>query len=127
MTLADDVAEDAAARRVAAALAGSNLRCSGAASGRVNLAARVRGVLRVDADRLLQVNALPGITVATLANHSPVQARQLAATVKIVPFAVPDALVCACEAVAAAHTGSQRLKAAAQCRPKIRNDARTGR
>lgn len=100
---ADDVAEDAAARRVAAALAGSNLRCSGAASGRVNLAASVRGVLRVDAGRLLQVNALPGITVATLANHSPVQARQLAATVKIVPFAVPDALVRACEEVAAAQ------------------------
>ena len=100
---ADDVAEDAAARRVAAAVAGSNLRCSGAASGRVNLAASVRGVLRVDAGRLLQVNALPGITVATLANHSPVQARQLAATVKIVPFAVPDALVRNCEEVAAAQ------------------------
>lgn len=100
---ADDVAEDAAARRVAAAVAGSNLRCSGAASGRVNLAASVRGVLRVDAGRLLQVNALPGITVATLANHSPVQARQLAATVKIVPFAVPDALVRNCEEVAAAE------------------------
>lgn len=100
---ADDVAEDAAARRVAAAVAGSNLRCSGAASGRVNLAASVRGVLRVDASRLLQVNALPGITVATLASHSPVQARQLAATVKIVPFAVPDALVRACEEVAAAQ------------------------
>lgn len=100
---ADDVAEDAAARRVAAAVAGSNLRCSGAASGRVNLAASVRGVLRVDASRLLQVNALPGITVATLASHSPVQARQLAATVKIVPFAVPDALVRACEEVAAAE------------------------
>lgn len=100
---ADDVAEDAAGRRVAAAVAGSNLRCSGAASGRVNLAASVRGVLRVDASRLLQVNALPGITVATLASHSPVQARQLAATVKIVPFAVPDALVRACEEVAAAQ------------------------
>lgn len=100
---ADDVAEDAAARRVAAAVAGSNLRCSGAASGRVNLAASVRGVLRVDAGRLLQVNALPGITVATLASHSPVQARQLAATVKIVPFAIPDALVRACEEVAAAE------------------------
>ena len=100
---ADDVAEDAAARRVAAAVAGSNLRCSGAASGRVNLAASVRGVLRVDASRLLQVNALPGITVATLASHSPVQARQLAATVKIVPFAIPDALVRACEEVAAAQ------------------------
>ena len=100
---ADDVAEDAAARRVATAVAGSNLRCSGAASGRVNLAASVRGVLRVDAGRLLQVNALPGITVATLANHSPVQARQLAATVKIVPFAVPDALVRACEEAAAAQ------------------------
>jgi molybdenum cofactor cytidylyltransferase len=69
----------------------------------VNLAASVRGVLRVDAGRLLQVNALPGITVATLANHSPVQARQLAATVKIVPFAVPDALVRNCEEVAAAE------------------------
>jgi molybdenum cofactor cytidylyltransferase len=96
----DDVDEDAAARRVAEAVKGAGLRLPGAASGRANLLATALGVLRVDADRLARLNDLEGITLATLASHSPVRPRQIVGTVKIIPFAVPEAEVRAAEAIA---------------------------
>ena len=96
----DDVDEDAAARRVAKAVGGGGLRLPGAASGRANLLSTALGVLRVDAGRLARINELEGITLATLAAHSPVRPRQIAGTVKIIPFAVPEAAVRAAEAIA---------------------------
>ncbi len=96
----DDVGEDAAARRLAKAVGGGGLRLPGAASGRANLLSTALGVLRVDAGRLERVNELEGITLATLAAHSPVRPRQIVGTVKIIPFAVPEAAVRAAEAIA---------------------------
>jgi molybdenum cofactor cytidylyltransferase len=97
---ADDVDEDTAARRVAQAAMGSGLRLSGSASGRVNLLATALGLLRVDADRLARINACQDITFATLASHSAVRPRQIVATVKVIPYAVPDPVVRAAEAIA---------------------------
>jgi molybdenum cofactor cytidylyltransferase len=96
-----DVDEDAAARRLARAVSGENLRLPGAASGRANLLSVTLGVLRVDAERLARVNDLEGLTLATLAAHSPVRPRQIVATVKIIPFAVPEVEVREAEAIAA--------------------------
>ncbi len=97
---ADDVDEDTAARRVAQAAMGSGLRRSGSASGRVNFLALHLGVLRVDAGRLARINACQDITFATLTSHSAVRPRQIIATVKVIPYAVPDAVVRAAEAIA---------------------------
>lgn len=88
-----DVDEDSAARRVTGLVMGSGLRPSGPASGRVNLSAESIGIVRVDAEKLSRLNDCEGVTVATLATHSPVRARQIAATVKIIPFAVPDSIL----------------------------------
>ncbi len=105
---ADDLDEDAAARRMAEAVMGSGLRLSGPASGRVNLLATALGVLRVDVDRLARINHCDGVTLATLASHTAVHARQIAATVKIIPFAVPEALIREVEKIAV--VGSPVLK-----------------
>jgi molybdenum cofactor cytidylyltransferase len=96
-----DVDENNAARRVARAIAGPGLRLPGAASGRANALAAVLGILRVDPARLERLNDLEGLTVATLARHSPVRPNQIVATVKVIPFAMPEAAVAAAEAVAA--------------------------
>ena len=96
-----DVDENSAARRVAHALAGPGLRLPGAASGRANALASVLGVLRVDAARLDRLNGLEGLTVATLASHSPVRPNQIVATVKIIPFAMPEDAVSSAELIAA--------------------------
>ena len=97
---ADDVDENAAARRVAEAAASSALRLSGSASGRVNVLATELGVLRVDAGRLARLNACEDVTLATLASHTAVRPRQIVATVKIIPFAVLESVIRAAESIA---------------------------
>lgn len=97
---ADDLSEDTAARRVAEVVMGHGLRLSGPASGRVNLSATALGVLRVDVDRLARINQCDGLTLATLAYHTAVRVRQIAGTVKIIPFAVPEALIHEVEKIA---------------------------
>ena len=97
----DDVDEDQAARRVAEAICGPGLHLSKASSGRANLLADEQGILRVDVERLAQINDRDGITVATLTTHAPVLARQMVATIKIIPYAVQEAIVRAAEGIAA--------------------------
>lgn len=88
-----DVEEDQAALRLARAAAGSGLRLSRPSAGRVNLLSTGLGVLRVDALRLGQVNRLPGITLGTLPTHRAVRPRQVVATAKIIPYAVPGIIL----------------------------------
>jgi molybdenum cofactor cytidylyltransferase len=94
------VGENDAARRVAQAVAGPGLRLPGPASGRANALAATLGLLRVDVERLNQLNQHEGLTVATLAANSPVRPNQIVATIKVIPFALPEATVLAAEALA---------------------------
>jgi molybdenum cofactor cytidylyltransferase len=98
---AGDVDENSASLRVATAVMGEGLRMSRPATGRVNLFATAGGVLRVDAARLDQLNAQEGITLATLATETAVPEDKMVATVKILPFGVPEMSVKAVEATAA--------------------------
>jgi hypothetical protein len=94
-----DVDENRAARRVAEAICGTGLHITGTASGRANLLSDEMGILRIDVERLAQINECSGITLATLAAHSPVHARQIVATVKIIPYAVPGSILDAVEQI----------------------------
>ncbi len=86
----DDVSEDEAAHRIAAALAGPNARTAAAFTGRANLYAETAGLVRIDTAQLDELNEIDeAITVATLADYEPVEAGQMLATVKIIPFAAP--------------------------------------
>jgi hypothetical protein len=96
----DDVDENRAARRVAEAICGPGLHIVGVASGRANLLANEIGILRIDVERLAQINECNGITLATLATHSPVHGRQIVATVKIIPYAVSESIVRTAETIA---------------------------
>jgi molybdenum cofactor cytidylyltransferase len=89
---ATDVAEDAAAARIAAALSGSEVDVGAATTGRVNLYARHAGLLRLDASRIQAANRVhEGLTIATLLPDTPVEDGQMLATVKVIPYAVPAA------------------------------------
>ena len=88
---ADDVHEDEAALALAGAMQTEELFLSRAAGGRVNLRTTVDGLLEVDADRLLELNMLPGITLATRQPHTvvgPNQESDNIGTLKIIPYAV---------------------------------------
>ena len=85
----DDVGEDEAAASLASKVAGAHIRRDRAFTGRVNLYAEVAGLVRVDVDAVARVNAVDeAITLATLAPYRRVGAGAMAATVKIIPFAV---------------------------------------
>jgi molybdenum cofactor cytidylyltransferase len=97
-----DVGEDAAARRIATALLGPGLTMTGAATGRVNLLAASAGLLRADVARIDALNAVDeAVTVATLPDATPVVPGEMVATIKIIPFALPGALLSLAEAACA--------------------------
>lgn len=102
-----DVAEDAAADRLARALvpdpAGAGLTRSTAFTGRVNLNAVPPGILALDTAAIHALNRIhPAITLATLPPLARVAAGQLAGTVKIIAYAVPEAALVAAETSARA-------------------------
>ena len=100
-----DVGEDESAARVAAALVGSGLEQGRAGTGRVNLHAARAGLLRIDAGKIDRVNLVSdALTVATLPDYAVVGPRDMVATIKVIPFAVPGAELSAVEA--AARTGA---------------------
>lgn len=90
---ADDVDENSAAARIAQAAMGSHLRLSEPTTGRANLYADALGLLRVDVPRLAQLNGCAGVTLATLPTHTAIPPGKMAATLKILPYALPAAIV----------------------------------
>ena len=87
-----DVGENEAAGKLARRLAGANLRCSAAFTGRVNLFAEAAGLAMIGAAAIDRVNAVDeAITVATLPQYRAVADGDMVATVKIIPFATPAA------------------------------------
>jgi len=96
-----DIGEDTAAERIARSVCGEGVQITNPIVGRVNLLAQEWSVLRVDAPRLALINECEGITLATLPSHAVVQPRKIAATIKVIPFALPERIVCQAEAVAA--------------------------
>ena len=97
-----DVREDPAASRIAAAAAGAGVATAPAFTGRANLFAETKGVLVFDRDRLDRLNLIDeGVTLGTLPPYAVVEPTQMVATVKIIPFAVPEAAVARCAEIAA--------------------------
>ena len=96
-----DVPEDVAADRLAAPLVSPLLARSRAATGRVNLVAEAAGLLRVDGARIDQLNSVDeALTIGTLPDYAVVAPRDLVATIKIIPFAVPGTVLTVAEALA---------------------------
>jgi hypothetical protein len=105
----DDVAEDTAALRIGQALASAGgVRLKPAYGGRAALIAPGHGVLEVASEDLLELNLLDGVTLATLPSGRAVAPSQALGTLKVIPFAVPEATVVAAEAIAARRPISLR-------------------
>ncbi|MFC3677257.1 NTP transferase domain-containing protein [Ferrovibrio xuzhouensis] len=100
---AGDMAEDEAAQRIAVAAAGPQARAAAAFTGRANLYAETAGIAVIDGARVAALNQLDeALTVATVAPWEPVEAGQMLATVKIIPFAAPCTAIERGEALLAA-------------------------
>jgi molybdenum cofactor cytidylyltransferase len=101
-----DIAEDAAAVRLAQALVpdpkAAEVRLTPPQNGRVNLKAAAAGILRIDADAVVGLNRIdPAITLATLTPLARVRPGMLVGTVKIITYAVPEAALARACAMAA--------------------------
>lgn len=89
-----DVYENEAANRLAAALIGSNLQATHAHTGRVNFTASRAGLFMPNIAAVNAFNSTDcALTLATLAPAVPVQAHDIVATLKIIPFGVPETLI----------------------------------
>lgn len=113
---AGDVGEDAAAAFIAERLYGDGVRAGAAFTGRSNLFAQRDGLLLVDAGIVDALNGIDeSVTLATLPRFARVSARQMLATVKIIPFAVPQRIL---DAVAGVLGGQARAVRVAPFAPK---------
>lgn len=84
-----DVGENEAAQALVEAFSMPGVTARPAATGRVNLHAEAAGVFDTDVALIDAINSVdPAITIATLARYAAVEAGQMVATVKIIPYAV---------------------------------------
>lgn len=98
------VHEDDAARRIAAAAMGNGLTLTEPKEGRINAVAAVRGLLTVDVERLLAINSLGEVSLATLHTLQEVQAGQAVAGTRVVPLLADEKQVEAVERICAPVT-----------------------
>lgn len=105
----DDIPEDDAARRLAQVMVGPDIELSSLSTGRANLRAMKGGILGVNVSVLRRINAIPGLAVATRADHIAVSEGEIVATLKVVPYAMPRADVEKAEDIARDSRGVLRL------------------
>ncbi len=112
----DDIAEDAAAAAIAAALMsdagpGNGLTIGAPFNGRVNLLSAHLGLARIDVGTIAALNRIdPGITIATLPDHARVQAGSVVATIKVIPYAVPALILNAALEVASSDAKAMTVQ-----------------
>ena len=105
-----DVPEDIAADRLAETLLTPLIARSRAATGRVNLSAEVSGLLRVNAAKVDQLNTIDErLTIGTLPDYAVMSPKELLATIKIIPFAVPGHILSVAETLARQGTPALTL------------------
>ena len=96
-----DVGENEAAGKLAGAVMGPGLGLDRAFTGRANLRAGAPGLAVLDKPAIDAINAVDErLTIATVPPFRTVAARGIAATVKVIPFAVPGAVLDAAMTIA---------------------------
>ena len=83
---AGEIHEEDAALRMAAMAPVANAHYTDPSEGKVLLFADQRGMFRVDAELLNEINSIGDITIATLPDHYPVEAGARLASMRIVPL-----------------------------------------
>jgi len=95
----DELHEEDAARRLAKAAAGDNLELTDPSEGRINLVAKISGLLKVDADLLCRMNSLGDLMLATLPTNWYVKKGTVVAGTRTIPVVVKEELIQRAEAL----------------------------
>jgi molybdopterin biosynthesis enzyme len=88
-----DVHEDDAAARIAAAAAGRGLRLSGPGEGKIEFIAEYDGLLKIDVDMLARLVDDDEIMFASIHENQPVKAGQKVAGTRVIPLYVNETVV----------------------------------
>jgi hypothetical protein len=107
---AGDVHEEAAGDRIARVVAGVGVEVRPPSGGHWPLVSATRGVLSVANDALEAVNDLDGPCVYSLFDGQVVDASEVVARAKIIPFAVTGATIAAAEVIGAEAEGVVRVR-----------------
>jgi len=89
----DEVHEDEAAERLARILAGQGIQVALPGEAWADLVASAAGLLKVDSERLLRLNLLDDLLVATRHNNSTVRAGEIIAKAKVRELAVRETVL----------------------------------
>ncbi len=95
----DELHEEDAAKRLAKAAAGKHLSLTDPSEGRVNLVAKIPGLLKVDADLLYRFNSLGDLMLATLPTNRYVKKGDVVAGTRTIPVVVKQELIARAEAL----------------------------
>ena len=95
----DELHEEDAARRLAEAAAGENLELTDPSEGRINLVAKISGLLKVDTDLLYRMNSLGDLMLATLPTNWYVKKGTVVAGTRTIPVVVKKPLIERAEAL----------------------------
>jgi len=85
-----EIHENEAAIRMSRAAAGAGIRFSDPSEGKVNLFASCRGLLKVNAGALFEINSIEEIVFATLHSDRVVDANTIIAGTKIIPLTIAE-------------------------------------
>lgn len=88
-----DVHEDQAAMRLAELIRGDGMMQRNPVQSRVNIVAERKGLLRVDAEAVFEVNTIDGIGIFTAPDRLPIVPGKIVAGAKIAPVAIPAATI----------------------------------
>jgi hypothetical protein len=114
----DELHEDDAAYRIAAALCGKGIAMQGEPrEGKINLIAAEGGLLKVDTGRLLRFNMLGDVMCSTIHSNSVVKSGGLVAGTRAIPLLIKKDIVDA--AVAVASEGGGLLSVLPMIKPLV--------
>ncbi len=82
--------ENDAAMRIGTAITGTHLTFSDISEGRINFLADCHGLLQIDVQKLMEINCLDEISVATLHTLQEVQKNQAVGGTRIIPLLIEE-------------------------------------
>ena len=96
-----EIHEDEAAIRIARAAAGQGIAFSKPSEGKANLLVNRRGLLKVNADALFEINSIEEIILSTLHTDRLVDIPTIAAAAKVIPLKIEEKKIAAMEKICA--------------------------
>lgn len=99
----DQLHEDDAAKRIAAAISSPDLTFTEPKEGKISIITEQPGLLKINVDALFRINRMDKIIVATLKTNFPCKKGEIIAGTRIIPLTIETERIEALEALAAEH------------------------